>query len=100
MCSSCGYLRPFLPRGGSGGGVRPLSRHHAGNRPALPPEAGKTPQLTPLLQGISCYGDCRHGFGDNVARRVLLEVRQCGHGRIVSAFQHPREAEGAVGKII
>ena len=56
MCSSCGYLRPFLPPGeGSGGGVRPLSRHHVGNRACVAARPGKdTPQLTPhLLRGIS-----------------------------------------------
>ena len=56
MCSSCGYLRPFLPPGeGSGGGVRPLSRHHVGNRACVAARPGKkTPQPTPsLVTGIS-----------------------------------------------
>ena len=56
MCSSCGYLRPFLPPGrGQGEEYAPLSRHHVGNRAcaAARPEK-KTPQPTPsLVTGIS-----------------------------------------------
>ena len=42
-------------RGGSGGGVRPLSRHHVGNRPALPLDLKEdTPSQPPsLVTGIS-----------------------------------------------
>ena len=37
-------------RGGSGGGVRPLSRHHVGNRACVAARPRKkTPQLTPSL---------------------------------------------------
>ena len=56
MCSSCGYLRPFLPPGGGQGeGVRPLSRYHVGNRPVLPLDLKKiTPsQLPHLLRGLA-----------------------------------------------
>ena len=40
---------------GSGGGVRPLSRHHVGNRACVAARPGKkTPQLTPhLLRGLA-----------------------------------------------
>ena len=56
MCSSCGYLRPFLPPGrGQGEEYAPLSRHHVGNRAcvAARPER-RHPQPTPsLVTGIS-----------------------------------------------
>ena len=39
---------------GSGGGVRPLSRHHVGNRPALPLDLKEdTPSQPSLVTGIS-----------------------------------------------
>ena len=55
MCSSCGYLRPFLPPGrGQGEEYAPLSRHHVGNR-GLPPLDRKedTPANPSLVTGIS-----------------------------------------------
>ena len=55
MCSSCGYLRPFLPPGrGQGEEYAPLSRHHVGNRAcvAARPER-RHPSQPPLVTGIS-----------------------------------------------
>ena len=42
--ATAGYLRPFLPP--VRGGVRPLSRHHVGNRACVAARPEKTPQLT------------------------------------------------------
>ena len=54
MCSSCGYLRPFLPPGGVRGRSTPLSRHHVGNRACAAARPGKTPSANPsLVTGIS-----------------------------------------------
>ena len=56
MCSSCGYLRPFLPPGGGQGEeYAPLSRHHVGNRAcaAARPERRHPSQPPHLLRGIS-----------------------------------------------
>ena len=56
MCSSCGYLRPFLPPGrGQGEEYAPLSRHHVGNRAcvAARPERRHPSQPPHLLRGIS-----------------------------------------------
>ena len=110
---------------GSGGGVRPLSRHHVGNRACVAARPGKkTPQLTPsLVTGIS-WGCLRVVDGNagtvssfpartTVARhdRFCLQVlawlvRPCGFDAcpscVSSSLVHaapwlagPREAEGA-----
>ena len=39
---------------GSGGGVRPLSRHHVGNRACVAARPGKK---TPPANPLTCYGD-------------------------------------------
>ena len=41
-------------REGSGGGVRPLSRHHVGNRACVAARPGKK---TPPANPLTCYGD-------------------------------------------
>ena len=112
---------------GSGGGVRPLSRHHVGNRACAAARPGKkTPQPTPsLVTGIS-WGCLRVVDGNagtvssfpartTVARhdRFCLQVlawlvRPCGFDAcpscVSSSLVHaapwlagPREAEGASG---
>ena len=56
MCSSCGYLRPFLPPGrGQGEEYAPLSRHHVGNRACgCRQTRKKIPSANPsLVTGIS-----------------------------------------------
>ena len=56
MCSSCGYLRPFLPPGrGQGEEYAPLSRHHVGNRAcvAARPERRHPSQPPHLLRGLA-----------------------------------------------
>ena len=113
---------------GSGGGVRPLSRHHVGNRACVAARPGKkTPQPTPsLVTGIS-WGCLRVVDGNagtvssfpartTVARhdRFCLQVlawlvRPCGFDAcpscVSSSLVHaapwlagPREAEGASGE--
>ena len=127
MCSSCGYLRPFLPPGRVGGGVRPLSRHHVGNRACVAARPGKK---TPPANPLTCYGGLAGGLQvvdgnagtvssfparTTVARhdRFCLQVlawlvRPCGFGScpscVSSSLVHaapwlagPREAEGASG---
>ena len=105
MCSSCGYLRPFLPPGeGQGEEYAPLSRHHVGNRACVAARPGKkTPQPTPhLLRGLA--GGVS---GSLTAMQVLAWlVRPCGFDAcpscVSSSLVHaapwlagPREAEGA-----
>ena len=56
VCSSCGYLRPFLPPGrGQGEEYAPLSRHHVGNRAcvAARPERRHPSQPLHLLRGLA-----------------------------------------------
>ena len=56
MCSSCGYLRPFLPpgRGQGGRSTPPLSRHHVGNRACVAARPERRHQPTPhLLRGLA-----------------------------------------------
>ena len=117
----------FLRGGVRGGGVRPLSRHHVGNRACVAARPGKkTPQPTPsLVTGIS-WGCLRVVDGNagtvssfpartTVARhdRFCLQVlawlvRPCGFDAcpscVSSSLVHaapwlagPREAEGASG---
>ena len=114
-------------REGSGGGVRPLSRHHVGNRACVAARPGKedTPANPLLLRGIS-WGCLRVVDGNagtvssfpartTVARhdRFCLQVlawlvRPCGFDAcpscVSSSLVHaapwlagPREAEGASG---
>ena len=124
MCSSCGYLRPFLPPGrGQGEEYAPLSRHHVGNRACVAARPEKTLQPTPsLVTGISwgvsgSLTAMRARFrafqhGTTVARhdRFCLQVlawlvRPCGFDAcpscVSSSLVHaapwpagPREAEG------
>ena len=125
MCSSCGYLRPFLPPGrGQGEEYAPLSRHHVGNRACVAARPGRRHQPTPsLVTGIS-WGCLRVVDGNagtvssfpartTVARhdRFCLQVlawlvRPCGFDAcpscVSSSLVHaapwlagPREAEGA-----
>ena len=115
-------------RGGVRGGVRPLSRHHVGNRACVSARPGKkTPQPTPsLVTGIS-WGCLRVVDGNagtvssfpartTVARhdRFCLQVlawlvRPCGFDAcpscVSSSLVHaapwlagPREAEGVSGR--
>ena len=54
VCSSCGYLRPFLPPGrGQGEEYAPLSRHHVGNRAC----AAARPERRHPANPLTCYGD-------------------------------------------
>ena len=112
-------------RGGVRGRVRPLSRHHVGNRACVAARPGKkTPQLTPhLLRGISwgCLQVVDGNAGtvssfparttvarhDRFCLQVLawpsVRVRSCP-SCVSSSLVHaapwlagPREAEGASG---
>ena len=73
----------FLRGGVRGGGVRPLSRHHVGNRACVAARPGKK---TPPANPLTCWGD-------------WLGVSQVvdGNAGTVSSFQHGQQSQDMTG---
>ena len=69
---------------GSGGGVRPLSRHHVGNRACVAARPGKK---TPPANPLTCYGGLAGGVsGSLTAMRARFR-----------AFQHGQQSQDMTG---
>ena len=71
-------------RGGSGGGVRPLSRHHVGNRACVAARPGKK---TPPANPLTCYG----GLAGGVSRSLTAMRAR------FRAFQHGQQSQDMTG---
>ena len=71
-------------REGSGGGVRPLSRHHVGNRACV---AARPEKKTPPANPLTCYGGLAGGVsGSLTAMRARFR-----------AFQHGQQSQDMTG---